>query len=89
MIAIGSAETYRALQTRTNDLLESPEYQTVTSDVLKVVSAPPAGLAARESTERHPAAQRHRLSGHVSIADQHQNHLRDFFGRAEPSDRNA
>ncbi|MEA2896872.1 MAG: hypothetical protein QOJ84_2487 [Bradyrhizobium sp.] len=44
VIAIGSAETYRALQTRTADLQESLQQQTATADVLKVISSSPGEL---------------------------------------------
>jgi len=44
VIAIGSAETYRALQTRTTDLQESLQQQTATADVLKVISSSPGEL---------------------------------------------
>jgi two-component system, NtrC family, sensor kinase len=46
VIAIGSAETYRALQTRTTDLQESLQFQTATANVLKVISASPGELKA-------------------------------------------
>jgi signal transduction histidine kinase/putative methionine-R-sulfoxide reductase with GAF domain len=45
VIAIGSAETYRALQARTTELQESLQQQTATADVLKVISASPGELA--------------------------------------------
>ena len=44
VIAIGSAETYRALQIRTTDLQESLQQQTATADVLKVISSSPGEL---------------------------------------------
>ena len=49
------------------------------------------GLAedAQASEERHAAAQRHRLAGHVFVADQHHHDLRALLGRAEAAERNA
>ena len=44
VIAIGSAETYRALQTRTADLQESLQQQIATAEVLKVISSSPGKL---------------------------------------------
>ena len=44
-IAITSAETYRALQTRTGDLQESLEQQTATTEVLEIINASPGDLA--------------------------------------------
>ena len=74
VIAISSAETYRALQTRTADLQESLEYQTATSDVLKVDQ--PLGL--RSAYRPRPAVDTAaRLCGadHGQILAQGRRHL--------------
>jgi GAF domain-containing protein len=44
VIAVTSAETYRALQGRTSDLQEALEQQTATTDVLRTINASPGEL---------------------------------------------
>jgi two-component system, NtrC family, sensor kinase len=44
VIAIGSAETYRTLQTRTTDLQESLQFQTATAEVLRVIASSPTDV---------------------------------------------